>query len=63
MGAYGLQTHIWNNNLKSMLLLAGFPALLLILMYGLNVGYVGLSQDIPSVGEGLRLALSNMNRT
>jgi heat shock protein HtpX len=63
MGAYGLQTHIWNNNLKSIALLAGFPALLLILMYALNVGYVGLTTDISSVEEGLRLALDNMNRT
>ncbi len=63
MGAYGLQTHIWNNNLKSVALLAGFPVLLLILMYGLNVGYVGLAYDISSVEEGLGLALDNMNRT
>jgi heat shock protein HtpX len=63
MGAYGLQTHIWNNNLKSIALLAGFPLLLLVLMYGLNVGYVGLAYDISSVGEGLRIALDNMNRT
>ena len=63
MGAYGLATHIWNNNIKSALLLAGFPVLLLILMYGLNVGYVGFTTDIASVEEGLRLALQNMNRT
>ncbi|MFZ5618485.1 MAG: M48 family metallopeptidase [Pseudomonadota bacterium] len=63
MGAYGLQTHIWNNNLKSILLLAGFPLLLLILMYALNVGYVGLTTDISSVEQGLVLALDNMNRT
>jgi heat shock protein HtpX len=63
MGAYGLQTHIWNNNLKSIALLAGFPALLLILMYALNVGYVGLTTEISNVEEGLRLALDNMSRT
>lgn len=63
MGAYGLQTHIWNNNLKSALLLAGFPVLLLLLMYALNLGYVGLAYDIPGVADGLRLALDNMNRT
>lgn len=63
MGAYGLQTHIWNNNLKSILLLAGFPVLLLLLMYGLNVGYVAMSTDVPNVGEGLRLAAENMTRT
>ena len=39
MGAYGLQTHIWNNNLKSLLLLAGFPLLILGLTYGLAFLY------------------------
>lgn len=63
MGAYGLQTHIWNNNLKSVLLLSGFPVLLLILMFGLNVGYVGLTADVASIEDGLALALDNMNRT
>ncbi len=63
MGAYGLQTHIWNNNLKSILLLAGFPVLLLVLMYGLNVGYVGMTTEFASVEDGLGLALDNMSRT
>lgn len=63
MGAYGLATHIWNNNLKSILLLAGFPLLLLVLMYGLNVGYVALTADFHDIGDGLDLALHNMNRT
>lgn len=63
MGAYGLATHIWNNNIKSALLLAGFPVLLLVLMYGLNVGYVGLAYDISSVGGGMSLALDNMSRS
>ena len=43
MAAYGLQTHIWNNNLKSGLLLAGFPVLLITLTYGLFLLYAGLS--------------------
>jgi len=46
MGAFGLQSHIWNNNLKSVLLLAGFPVLLLLLFFGLSVGYVGLTQEM-----------------
>jgi heat shock protein HtpX len=62
MGAYGLQTHIWNNNLKSVLLLAGFPVLLLTLMYGLCVFYVGASVEFYSVGEGLRLAAGQLAR-
>jgi heat shock protein HtpX len=31
--AIGLRTHIWNNNLKSLALLAGFPVLLFLLTY------------------------------
>ncbi len=62
MGAFGLQTHIWNNNIKSVALMAGFPVLLLLLMYGLAVGYVGVSQPINSVGEGLVLALDHLKR-
>lgn len=62
MGAFGLQTHIWNNNLKSVLLLAGFPVLLLLLTYGLSVGYVGLTQPIDNVGQGMVLAASHLKR-
>lgn len=43
MAAYGLQTHIWNNNGKSVLLMAGFPVLLLLLSYGLFLLFAGLS--------------------
>ncbi len=62
MGAYGLQTHIWNNNLKSVLLLAGFPVLLLLLLYGLSVGYVALTTDFYDIGEGIALAFEHMKR-
>ena len=62
MGAFGLQTHIWNNNLKSLLLLAGFPVLLMLLTYGLSVAYVGLTQPVSGVGEGLVLALDHLKR-
>ena len=62
MGAFGLQTHIWNNNLKSVLLLAGFPVLLVLLLFGLTVGYVGLTADIASPAEGIELALVHMAR-
>ncbi len=34
LSAVGLQTHIWNNNLKSLLLLICFPALILLMMFG-----------------------------
>ncbi|MEM8985940.1 MAG: M48 family metallopeptidase [Pseudomonadota bacterium] len=43
MQAVGLQTHIWNNNLKSIVLLAGFPVLLILLLYGLNLLWLGLA--------------------
>jgi len=43
MRAYGLQTHIWNNAFKSVLLLAGFPVLLLLLMYGVMLLLAGMS--------------------
>lgn len=43
MGAYGLQTHIWSNNWKSVLLMAGFPILLLLLTYALFLLFAGLS--------------------
>lgn len=43
MAAYGLQTHIWNNNGKSVLLMAGFPVLLLLLTYGLFLLFAGLT--------------------
>ncbi len=62
MGAFGLQTHIWNNNLKSVVLLAGFPILLMLLLYGLSVGYVGVTAPVDNIGEGMVLALDHMTR-
>ncbi|WP_411820102.1 M48 family metallopeptidase [Hyphococcus formosus] len=62
MGAFGLQTHIWNNNLKSILLLAGFPFLLVLLLYGLSVAFVVLNGDVTSVGGGLSLAADHVAR-
>ncbi len=62
MGAFGLQTHIWNNNLKSVILLAGFPLLLLLLMYGLSLGYVGLTAPVENISEGFALAFDHLKR-
>ena len=47
--AYGLRTHIWNNNLRSLFLLAGFPVLLVLLTYGLFLGFAALTipEDAP----------------
>lgn len=41
MEAVGLQTHIWNNNLRSTLLLAGFPVLLIGLTWAMTLGLIG----------------------
>lgn len=41
MGAVGLQTHIWGNNLRSILLLAGFPVLLIGMIWVLQLGLMG----------------------
>ncbi len=50
--AVGLRTHIWNNNLKSVALLAGFPVLLLLLLFAgvlLFMGYTGDSTGLIGV--------------
>ena len=41
MGAVGLQTYIWNNNIKSTLLLLGFPVLLLGMVYAVVLLMMG----------------------
>jgi heat shock protein HtpX len=46
--AYGLKTHIWNNNLRSVLLLVGFPLLLLFLAYGLVLLWLGYTSDLQA---------------
>mgnify|MGYP003873947037 CR=1 FL=1 len=43
LGATGLRSHIWNNNLKSVLLLAGFPVLLILLGLAVTWLTVGLA--------------------
>jgi heat shock protein HtpX len=52
MGAVGLQTHIWANNTRSILLLAGFPVLLGFILYGLQLVLMGFG-ILPSSGGGL----------
>ena len=41
MQAVGLQTFIWDNNRRSILLLAGFPLLLLVLMFAIQLVLLG----------------------
>jgi heat shock protein HtpX len=50
MQAYGLATHIWANNFRSMLLLAGFPLLLLLLLYALLLLFAGLAGSEAAMG-------------
>jgi heat shock protein HtpX len=51
MGAVGLKTYIWNNALKSIVLLACFPVLILAVTYA--VALIVVAMDDPSVGRGL----------
>jgi len=53
-GATGLRTHIWNNNLRSVFLLAAFPVLLVAIGYALTILMTGFGgQEIVSgAGKG-----------
>jgi heat shock protein HtpX len=53
--SYGLKSHIWNNNLRSLLLLIFFPILLLFLAYALILLWVGFTSD-GSAADGLYFA-------
>lgn len=44
-GAAGLRTHIWNNNLRSLILLAGFPVLLILIGFAITLVFMGMSGD------------------
>jgi len=52
LGATGLRSHIWNNNLKSGLLLAGFPLLLTLLGYAAALIMVAMSGEGSYVTDG-----------
>lgn len=54
--AYGLRTHIWSNRLKSLLLLAGFPFLLLLICFGFALVIAALGN--PDVGQGIEDAIA-----
>jgi heat shock protein HtpX len=54
--AVGLQTYIWNNNLRSAVLLAGFPILLTVLLFAVQLVLLGghferIPYDVPPGGE------------
>ncbi len=50
LGTFGLQTYIWNNRLRSIILLAGFPVLLLLICFAFAL-LISASND-PNVGQG-----------
>ncbi len=56
MQSYGLRTHIWNNQLKSILLLIGFPFLLLLIAFGVALFIAAL--DAFTVDQGFRDAFA-----
>lgn len=62
MGAFGLQSHIWSNNIRSLLLLAGFPLLLVLLMFGLTAVFIGVTQEVPTLGQGIQMTFASMQR-
>jgi heat shock protein HtpX len=51
LGATGLRTHIWNNNLRSLVLLAGFPVLLLLIGYAVALIWIAFAGEASS-GKG-----------
>lgn len=53
MQAIGLKTHIWNNAVKSLVLLLGFPFLMLIVCYAFALLWVGFFEN-PDVVYGLQ---------
>lgn len=59
--AYGLKTHIWNNNIRSIFLLIFFPILLLFLAFAFTLLWTGFTSDY-SADEGLAYAFSTMPR-
>ena len=52
MAAVGLQTHIWANNTRSAVLLAGFPVLMIFILYGVQLILMGIG-FLPGTGRGL----------
>jgi len=52
MAAVGLKTHIWANNTRSVLLLAGFPLLLIGILYGVQLILMGMGM-IQGTGGSL----------
>ncbi len=62
MQALGLQTYIWNNNIRSVLLLIGFPILLLGMVFFLTLGMIwaGMLGPADAYGGSIGYALNLM---
>jgi heat shock protein HtpX len=60
--ALGLQTYIWNNNIRSVLLLIGFPILLLGMVFFLTLGMIwaGMLGPADAYGGSIGYALNLM---
>jgi len=61
MAAVGLQTHIWANNTRSTLLLIGFPIMLTLVLFGLELVLMGfgfLPNSGGTLGQDIGLAIS-----
>ncbi len=57
--AYGLRTHIWNNNLRSTFLLITFPLLLLLMAFGLILVFQGFTSS-GGMEDGLQTAIETI---
>ncbi len=66
MRAVGLATHIWANNTRSVLLLAGFPVMLVGVIFGIQLILMGVG-FLPNSGgtlsQDIALALSMLGAT
>lgn len=66
MAAVGLQTHIWANNTRSTLLLIGFPIMLTLVLFGLELVLMGfgfLPNSGGTLGQDIGLATSMLAGT
>ncbi len=66
MAAVGLQTHIWANNTRSTLLLIGFPVMLTVVLFGLQLVLMGfgfLPNSGGTLGDDIGYAVSMLAGT
>ncbi len=66
MGAVGLKTHIWANNARSTLLLIGFPIMLMVVVFGLQLVLMGfgfLPNSGGTLGDDIHYALGMLSAT